>query len=1027
MDPMSIEQVEQQQQKQLEQQQEKQGQADGGTGHEDEDGDSKLYEFKEQLLLLSTLVATVTYVAGLNLPGGSWEQDDPGGHMAGDPILLATHYRRYLAFYYCNATALAASLVVSIILVILPKHIMTQKSKHCTVVLQMVMVLDLLGLMGAYGAGSCRDAFTTIYAVAAFSFSLLVIISVFLSSFTKDNRDGAVSGSNSNGGVNKVNSKSFRNFVKRTKEIGVVMFIKKLVKVKDRDEKEMVKDRDEKEMVKDRDEKEMVDVLMLLATFAVTITYVAGLSPPGGFWTSTQDGHRLSDPVLQARNRYRVFFICNTTSFAMSLLIIVLLLEKKLLGKKKLRLVALCGLIVVALLGLMGAYAAGSCREAGKTVLVLAVPVSVCLLLALVFICGSLANRLDSVLTRFRELVNIKIPSGTCTGTNVDLHEHNTRDLVMLLATLVVTITYQAGLEPPGGLWPDDRDGHNIGHPVLQTTHPTRYRVFFYSNSAAFVTSLVVIMMLQSKFLLNRHTLEATLVLDLFGLITAYGAGSTREVTQSIYIVALAGIVLVYVIVHITIRDHEPEPVGDHAVKHLDDKRKVLLLVAILAATLTYQAGLTPPGGFWLADDRELGRHAGFPILLDNYTRRYNTFFYCNAASFMASVTLILLLVNPKLYRPGIRCRALYVCMLVGMFGLMGAYAAGSSRNLKTSVYVLILVGAVLTFIASMLAIFLLVPYLKSREGRDFCFVPFGKSQKGTDGQVVAGHSSSKSNEGTDGQVEGGPSTNKSHEGTDGKVEAGHSSENKKKEKLQYLMLLGILAASMTYQTGLKPPGGLWQDNNDGHDAGNPILRDINKERYNAFFYSNSASFMASIVVVVMLLPLTLLPEKYTIKSSEKDTKLSKEDTKSPNEDTKSLDKVTKLPKEETKMPDEDPKSAEEDPKSSNEDLKSPNEDMKPPDGDPQPSEKDTWPLWPMHTAILLDMMGLLVAYAAGSTRKWETSRNVMVLIVPVLAYIGLYAALSVFCHRKKKTEKPAVQPQNHCKMCGRNCRCVNL
>uniref|UniRef100_A0A453QER6 PGG domain-containing protein n=1 Tax=Aegilops tauschii subsp. strangulata TaxID=200361 RepID=A0A453QER6_AEGTS len=625
----------------------------------------------------------------------------------------------------------------------------------------------------------------------------------------------------------------------------------------------------------------------------------------------------------------------------------------------------------------------------------------------------------------------LAVDAGTCTGTNVDLHEQNTRDLVMLLATLVVTITYQAGLDPPGGLWLDDGDGHNIGHPVLQTTHPTRYRVFFYSNSAAFVTSLVVIMMLQSKFLLNRHTLEATLVLDLFGLITAYGAGSTREVTQSIYIVALAGIVLVYVIVHITIRDHDPEPVGDHAVKHLDDKRKVLLLVAILAATLTYQAGLTPPGGFWLADDRELGRRAGFPILLDNYTRRYNTFFYCNAASFMASVTLILLLVNPKLYRPGIRCRALYVCMLVGMFGLMGAYAAGSSRNLKTSVYVLILVGAVLAFIASLLAIFLLVPYLKSQGCRVFCFVPFGQSQKGTEMQVEAGHSSSKSHEGTDEQLEAGHSSRKSHEGTDeqleaghssrkshegtdeqleaghssnkshevtdGKVEAAHSSGDKnsseKKEKLQYLMLLGILAASMTYQTGLKPPGGLWQDNNDGHYAGNPILRDINKDRYNAFFYSNSASFMASIVVVVMLLPLTLFPEKYTTKSSKKDTK-------STGEDTKSLDKITK--------------PAKKDPKLTEKDKESP--------------KKDTWPLWPMHTAILLDMMGLLVAYAAGSTRKWETSRNIMVLIVPLLAYIGLYAALSVFRHREEPTvPQPAVQPLNHCKTCRRNCGCVNL
>ncbi|MBC2899535.1 hypothetical protein CFC21_112368, partial [Triticum aestivum] len=42
----------------------------------------------------------------------------------------------------------------------------------------------------------------------------------------------------------------------------------------------------------------------------------------------------------------------------------------------------------------------------------------------------------------------------------------------------------------PGGLWQDNLDGHEIGRPVLQTTHHARYQVFFYSNSAAFVTSL---------------------------------------------------------------------------------------------------------------------------------------------------------------------------------------------------------------------------------------------------------------------------------------------------------------------------------------------------------------------------------------------------------------------------------------------------------------------------------------------------------------------------------------------------------
>jgi hypothetical protein len=38
-------------------------------------------------------------------------------------------------------------------------------------------------------------------------------------------------------------------------------------------------------------------------------------------------------------------------------------------------------------------------------------------------------------------------------------------------------------------------------------------------------------------------------------------------------------------------------------------------------------------------------------------------------------------------------------------------------------------------------------------------------------------------------------------------------------------MLLAILAASITYQAGISPPGGFWSDNN-GHQAGDPVFHD---------------------------------------------------------------------------------------------------------------------------------------------------------------------------------------------------------
>lgn len=125
------------------------------------------------------------------------------------------------------------------------------------------------------------------------------------------------------------------------------------------------------------------------------------------------------------------------------------------------------------------------------------------------------------------------------------------RSFVELLATLAATITYQAGLDPPGGVWQEDGSGHKAGEPILLTRSPRRYKAFFYCNSVAFVASLVVIILLRKRVQLKFHALESAMILDLFGLIGAYAAGSCRDVTTSIYAIAVAGAVLVYVVIHV--------------------------------------------------------------------------------------------------------------------------------------------------------------------------------------------------------------------------------------------------------------------------------------------------------------------------------------------------------------------------------------------------------------------------------------------------------------------------------------------
>ncbi|TVU11494.1 hypothetical protein EJB05_45082, partial [Eragrostis curvula] len=312
------------------------------------------------------------------------------------------------------------------------------------------------------------------------------------------------------------------------------------------------------------------------------------------------------------------------------------------------------------------------------------------------------------------------------------------RKYLVLLGILAVSVTYNSGLSPPGGFWNKNKDGHAAGDPALNVEFFQRYEVFFYCNSTAFAASLVLIILLLSKSVARQklwlRSMQFTMIVDLFSLMGAYAAGSCRVLKSSIYIWVLVFSVFIYVWIHIllsTLKNklrgmithvvsklgiYEGQPSSLQEIRDLEEARKFILMLVTFAATVTYQAGLVPPAGFWAENCYWTGscppykHHTATPVLRSHYLRRYDIFACFNSTSFVASLVTIILLLSPELSRHGIRSKAVVVCVLADPLCLVGAYAAGCCRDVATSFYVMFIIIIVLICIALLVGIFIYKP-----------------------------------------------------------------------------------------------------------------------------------------------------------------------------------------------------------------------------------------------------------------------------------------------------------------------------
>ncbi|KAI7995741.1 Ankyrin repeat-containing protein ITN1 [Camellia lanceoleosa] len=99
------------------------------------------------------------------------------------------------------------------------------------------------------------------------------------------------------------------------------------------------------------------------------------------------------------------------------------------------------------------------------------------------------------------------------------------KETIMLVATLIATIAFQAGMNPPSGFWQDTLDKppnkHRAGDAIMDYNHPRLYLYFIRTSTMGFVASLSTILLLITGLPFKRRIFMWILVAIMWVTITS--------------------------------------------------------------------------------------------------------------------------------------------------------------------------------------------------------------------------------------------------------------------------------------------------------------------------------------------------------------------------------------------------------------------------------------------------------------------------------------------------------------------------
>ncbi|XP_071723234.1 uncharacterized protein [Rutidosis leptorrhynchoides] len=121
------------------------------------------------------------------------------------------------------------------------------------------------------------------------------------------------------------------------------------------------------------------------------------------------------------------------------------------------------------------------------------------------------------------------LSSGDIRKQKEDKHEEwieKKRHSLMIIATVIAAMAYQAGLSPPCGLWDNDQKDNNgtilyyAGTSIMAANLPEGYAAFWIYNTVSFLASLSTILLLMSGLPLGKKVLMWILTATMWVTIT---------------------------------------------------------------------------------------------------------------------------------------------------------------------------------------------------------------------------------------------------------------------------------------------------------------------------------------------------------------------------------------------------------------------------------------------------------------------------------------------------------------------------